>query len=100
MSGGYMDYKQYYLDDMADVLEDVAKNGRVVSWADGEGESATHDHYSPDIEQIFLETARKLRELRIYVHRADWLLSGDDGEDSFRKRLKEELEEFNKGEEK
>jgi hypothetical protein len=28
----------------------------------------------------------------IYAQRIDWLLSGDDGEDSFRKRLKEDLE--------
>jgi hypothetical protein len=27
----------------------------------------------------------------IYAHRIDWLLSGDDGEESFNKRLTEEL---------
>lgn len=95
MSGGSMDYKQFYLDDMADYLEDIVRVGRVVSWEDGKN---VYDHYPPDIEQAFLKGARKLREARVYAHRADWLISGDDGEDSFRKRLKEELEELEKGE--
>jgi hypothetical protein len=30
----------------------------------------------------------------IYAQRIDWLLSGDDGEDSFRERLKEDLEKL------
>ena len=30
----------------------------------------------------------------IYTQRLDWLFSGDDGEDSFFKRLKEELDGF------
>jgi hypothetical protein len=30
----------------------------------------------------------------IYVQRIDWLMSGDDGEESFMRRLKEELDEL------
>ena len=30
----------------------------------------------------------------IYTKRLDWLFSGDDGEDRFFKRLKEELDKF------
>lgn len=30
----------------------------------------------------------------IYAQRIDWLLSGDDSEDSFKKRLKENLDEL------
>ena len=30
----------------------------------------------------------------IYAQRIDWLLSGDDGEESFKRRLKEELDEL------
>lgn len=33
-----------------------------------------------------------LRKAYIYAQRIDWLLSGDDGEESFHKRLKEELD--------
>lgn len=31
---------------------------------------------------------------QIYTQRIDWLVSGDDSEDSFRERLKEDLEEY------
>lgn len=34
----------------------------------------------------------------IYAQRIDWLLSGDDGEKSFHKRLKEELQQLKDGE--
>jgi len=33
-----------------------------------------------------------LRKAAIYAQRIDWLLSGDDGEESFLERLKEELD--------
>ena len=35
-----------------------------------------------------------LRKACIYAQRIDWLLSGDDGEESFHKRLKEDLEKY------
>ncbi|MGV8096736.1 MAG: hypothetical protein AB2L24_33180 [Mangrovibacterium sp.] len=37
-----------------------------------------------------------MRIAEIYAHRVDWFLSGDDGEEHFIKRLKEDLDEFNK----
>ena len=37
-----------------------------------------------------------LRKAEIYAHRIEWLLSGDDGEESFHKRLKEDLKELEK----
>ena len=33
-----------------------------------------------------------IRVAEIYAQRADWLLSGDDGEEEFHERLKEDLE--------
>lgn len=38
------------------------------------------------------EGIRKLKEAKIYTQRIDWLLSGDDGEGNFKKRLKQDLE--------
>ena len=35
-----------------------------------------------------------LKTAAIYAQRIDWLRSGDDGEESFKKRLKEELDEL------
>jgi hypothetical protein len=35
-----------------------------------------------------------LRQAYVYAQRIDWLVSGDDGEDSFHNRLKFELEKL------
>ena len=39
---------------------------------------------------------RQIRIAGIYAERVDWMMSGDDSEESFRERIKEELEEFEK----
>jgi len=35
-----------------------------------------------------------LRQAHVYAQRIDWLVSGDDGEDSFHRRLKHDLEKL------
>ena len=42
------------------------------------------------------EAYRILRLAEIYAKRIDWMMSGDDSEESMHKRLKVELEEFEK----
>lgn len=49
--------------------------------------------YSEEVQEKFREAIKILRKAHIYVQRIDWYLSGDDGEDNFLSRLKEELEE-------
>ena len=39
----------------------------------------------------FQEAVRLLRQAHIYAHRIDYLVSGDDGEDSFHERLAGDL---------
>lgn len=58
--------------------------------------------YYPDYTEETLQEFRNgvdiLRRAYIYVQRIDWLLSGDDGEESFHKRLREELGKLNEKE--
>jgi len=42
---------------------------------------------------IFKDAVRKLKEAAVYAQRIDWFLSGDDGEESLIRRLKEDLEQ-------
>jgi hypothetical protein len=60
-----------------------------------ERELADPESYAGSMEPHTLESlrlcARTLREAAIRLHRADWLLSGDDGEDSYHKRLADDL---------
>lgn len=44
----------------------------------------------------FKLAVKYLKIAEVYTHRIDWLLSGDDGEESFLERLDEDLEKLNK----
>ena len=52
--------------------------------------------FSPATIREFTKAVRMLRKAAVYAQRIDWLLSSDDGEDSFHKRLKEELDALKK----
>jgi hypothetical protein len=64
-----------------------------------------YDHYPDDADVLELadetietmkEAYRQIRIAEIYATRMDWMMSGDDGEDSSRERIKEDLAEFKK----
>lgn len=55
--------------------------------------------YTPETLREFRVAIGYLRKAAIYAQRIDWLISGDDGEDSFHERLKEDLEKLPKIEE-
>ena len=91
MSGGYFDYQQYKIAQIDDEIEMViANNGcqRVNEWGDKVGRG-----YSPEVIARFREAVRSLRLAQVYAQRIDWLLSDDDGEDSFLRRLEADLKE-------
>ena len=61
-----------------------------------------YDHYPLDADVLELneetmETMKQaylqIRKAYVYAQRVDWMLSGDDGEDTMQTRLKEELDE-------
>jgi len=82
MSGGHFEYKQSYIKPIADEIE-IFLNNIYAS-------------------QYLLAKTRKeiekgliiLRKAAIYAQRIDWLISGDDGQDDFMQRLKDELDEL------
>jgi guanylate kinase len=55
-----------------------------------EGETNGVHYHFVSIEE-FKKGLIILRQAQIYTQRNDWLVSGDDGEDSFHSRLKKEL---------
>lgn len=89
MSGGYFDYQQWHLEDIAESIKTVILNNESKE-LDEWGHEKGH-HLPPDIIEHCKKAEALLRTAFIYVQRIDWLLSGDDGEESFRKRLKQEL---------
>lgn len=97
MSGGHFDYKQYEITRIADEIEQLIeingkkRVGRLESW-----EEPYHYEYPPEIIQKFKEAALSLRVAQVYAQRVDWLVSGDDGEESFKRRLNEDLKDIEK----
>lgn len=94
MSGGKFEYIQYTIEDVEDKLKEIIKEqGRINI---EEGVEDYYDHFShPPYEKHTVKEFKKaldyLTLARIYLHRVDWLLSGDDGEECFHERLLEDL---------
>ena len=109
MSGGAFDYKQYNISMIADEIEQTIEHsgrpktkeelkdeswGRDGSWYEKYPEDLNHYKYSDEVIEKFKEGVDALRKAHIYAQRIDWLISGDDGEETFHERLKEELDKL------
>ena len=94
MSGGHFNYKQYELGHMADEIEQlILDNGS--EEVDEYGDRKSYD-YSPETIEAFNYARIALLQAQIYVQRIDWLVSGDDGEDSFHSRLEADFDALNR----
>ena len=69
MSGGYFNYRQREIDHIADEIENLKG-------------------FSEQTIAEFKKAVQALRIAYIYTQRIDWLVSGDDGEDTFHRKLK------------
>lgn len=49
---------------------------------------------SDETINVMKEAYRQIRIAEIYAERVDWMMSGDDSEECFRERIKEDLEEL------
>lgn len=58
---------------------------------DEDGAEIFYHDFNPETLARFREAVGQLRRAAIFAQRIDWLLSGDDSEDSFHKRLDKEL---------
>jgi hypothetical protein len=106
MSGGKWDYIQYRFTDIAeDVDKLVEQNGKPKTaeelkesfyddeWYKQYPEDLNHYEYKKEVLKQFKKAIKAIKIAEIYIQRTDWLLSGDDGEESFLNRLNED---FNK----
>ena len=89
MSGGYWQYDQDRIGRIAESVQTLIENNDSTEpnrWGDPIGHG-----YQPEIIARFREAVVVLRRAEVYAQRIDWLISGDDGEGSFLRRLDEEL---------
>lgn len=78
MSGGHFDYIQYRFSEIVEDMEEIINKQK---------------EYDLDEEAVsHIQTGIKLLlTAGIYLQRIDWLVSGDDGLETFKKRLEEDL---------
>ena len=88
MSGSRFGYNQWLLLEMAELIdEDVAENNVP-------DECGYQRDLSKRTIAILKKTSKILKEASVYVNNIDLLLSGDQDEKSFHKRVKEDLKEI------
>lgn len=90
MSGGFFDYNQYHISSIAESVQSLILNSG--SKELDEYGSRAHPEFSPEILEKFREGLKHLELAAIYAQRIDWLVSGDDGDQTFLKRLEADLQ--------
>ena len=106
MSGGGFDYQQYHIRNIVEELEDIIeRNGKEKPKVDLEpweyyyngdvyDDCKCYYMYSEDVINEFKKAVKILKTAYVYTERIDYLISGDDDEESFFKRLNDELKEI------
>ena len=111
MSGGHFDYKQWHINEIADSIERIVENnGREKTkeelkeesyhdnyWDERYPEDLHHYKYPDEVIKKFKDGIIILKQAAIYAHRIDWLISGDDGNESFIERLQNDLSKLKGG---
>lgn len=77
MSGGTLEYSRWQLEEIVEQIgEEIAKG---------------NDEYTDDTLSRLRDAQIVIAKATIYLNRVDYLLSGDDDEESFKERLDSEL---------
>ena len=110
MSGGFFNYDQARMKNMIDSIEElIEKNGRAKTeeelindaWGTLDEyykkypEEKYFHKYSDETIEEFKKGLSYLRIAYVYANRIDWLVSGDDSEESFITRLNDDGIELN-----
>ena len=86
MSGGHFNYTQYQIGYIVDEIEQIIRKSQ-------EANAEDWLKFQPYTIEEFCTALKLLRRAQVYAQRIDWLVSGDDGEESFHQRLAEDLRE-------
>ncbi len=89
MSGGHFDYKQFAIFDIAEEIKNIVDHNK--DETKNEYGDRLGRFYSDEIIEEFKNAIYILKLAHTYAQRIDWLLSGDDGCETFLERLYEEI---------
>lgn len=82
MSGGRFDYNQYQGEYIAVDIEKLIESNNTIN---------NYNNYSAEVIEKFKEAAYNLRRAAEMAQRVDWLVSGDDSEETFFQRWQKEV---------
>lgn len=101
MSGGTFEYRQHHIEEIIrEIKRHLKEMGQPIpkeelymsqKYYKKYPEDKYYDDYTKETKQEFRNAIEILEKAYIYAQRIDWLLAGDDGEDTFINRLQEEL---------
>jgi hypothetical protein len=111
MSGGTFDYIQSRIEyDVIEKIKSIISLNRVEltekelrdtfmreydrEYFEKYPEAKLHSNFSDETMAKFVDAVDVISKAYIYIQRIDYLLAGDDGEDSFHIRLNEELNSY------
>lgn len=81
MSGGHFDYLQFNIGQISESIQSIAEKREF--------------GFSKKTDDVFKDAAKILKIAEVLAQRIDWLVSGDDSEDTFYERLQEDLNKLN-----
>ena len=88
MSGGHFNYDQDRILGISEDIEQIIRNNDRTDKDEWGCELGYH--FSPEVIAKFAEAIPILQRAYKMAHRIDWLVSGDDGEESFLRRWEED----------
>lgn len=104
MSGGHFNYNQHLIREIADrIQKELDRQGKKKSDRDLYFTSEYYNEYQEEtlyrvypqeIQDKMREAVNYLKIAYVYAHRTDWFLSGDDGDESYIRRLEEDLKKI------
>jgi hypothetical protein len=84
MSGGHFNYTQYSVKEVSEEIELLLdRQGKVSDdkWQE------VYETYPKEVQDIFKEAIIQINKASEYIHRIDWYLCGDDGEETFLEKI-------------
>jgi hypothetical protein len=94
MSGGHFNYVQFNFRDAAEEIDSLIKNNDSTE-TDKHGWPISYE-IPDDIIERMKEASHTIKQASEMLQRVDWYISGDDGEESFHRRWKEEVRDYYK----
>ena len=89
MSGGHFDYNQHRVREIAEDIDRLVARHYEDEWSE-----AYNYGFRPEIIERFKEASHTLNQAADMAQRVDWLVSGDDGQDSFMRRWDKEVRDY------